>query len=71
MSETDIAAQTILRNIGLLFFMIPVGISISTSILVGNNIGAYKLEAAKYYAKMCFLTALIWSVLSVLVVLLL
>jgi MATE family multidrug resistance protein len=51
--------------------MIPVGISISTSILVGNNIGAYNLEAAKFYAKMCFITALIWSVLSVLVVVLL
>jgi multidrug resistance protein, MATE family len=43
MSVESIAAQTVLRNIALLFFMIPVGISQSTSLLVGNNIGACDL----------------------------
>lgn len=40
MSINDLAAQTVLRNIGLLTFMIPVGIAISSMILVGNMIGA-------------------------------
>ena len=45
--------------------MIPVGISISTNVLVGNNIGANNVKAARYYAKMCFLTALLWSFASI------
>jgi Na+-driven multidrug efflux pump len=31
--------------------MIPVGIAIATNVLVGNNIGAHNIKAAKYYAK--------------------
>lgn len=65
MSEDVIAAQTVLRNIALLFFMIPVGIAVSTGVLVGNNIGSQQVEAAKFYAKMCFLTAFLWSIASV------
>lgn len=45
--------------------MIPVGIGTSTNILVGNNIGSNNVEKAKFYAKMCILTAFIWSILSV------
>lgn len=52
MSIEALAAQSILRNISLLFFMVPVGLSISTGILVGNNIGAMHLEAAVYFARM-------------------
>ena len=47
--------------------MIPVGISTSTTILVGNQIGSLALEQAKFYAKMCIVTAFIWSSLSVFV----
>lgn len=50
--------------------MIPVGISISTGVLVGNNIGANNTKSAKYYAKMCFLTAFIWSLASLITVML-
>lgn len=46
MSIDDLAAQTVLRNIGLITFMIPVGIAVSAIILVGNMIGAGKIEAA-------------------------
>jgi MATE family multidrug resistance protein len=56
----------VLRNIALLFFMIPVGISSSTYLLVGNNIGACDLIRGKFYSKMCLITGVIWSVLSVL-----
>lgn len=63
-----VAAQTVLRNIGMILFMIPVGIAIATNVLVGNNIGANRLDLAKYYAKMCFTAGLIWAILSVAVV---
>ncbi len=68
MSIEDLAAQTILRNIGLLTFMIPVGIAISSMILVGNMIGAKNVAGAKIYAKYCSLTGLIWAIASVLVI---
>lgn len=66
MSIADLAAQTVLRNIGLLTYMIPVGISISSIILVGNMIGANNIKGAIVYAKMCTLTAFIWALGSVL-----
>jgi MATE family multidrug resistance protein len=39
MSKEVIAAQTILRAIGLLTFMLPVGISAACGTLIGNAIG--------------------------------
>lgn len=48
-----LTAQTIIRNITLLTFMIPVGIMVAATILVGNNVGAKKIEVAKAYAKIC------------------
>jgi Na+-driven multidrug efflux pump len=65
MSVDELAAQTVLRNIGLLTYMIPVGISISSVILVGNMIGANNITGALIYAKMCTLTAFIWAIGSV------
>src|SRR5437016_2847098 len=67
MSPESIAAQTVLKNIALLFFMIPLGISVASSVLVGNFIGAGDISESKYYTKMCLLTGLIWSFLSILV----
>ena len=37
-------AQHIMRTMTLLTFMIPVGIVVSATILVGNNIGANKVK---------------------------
>lgn len=65
MSVAELAAQTVLRNIGLLAYMIPVGISQAATILVGNNIGAKNIEGAKVYAKNCTTTAFIWAAGSV------
>lgn len=48
--------------------MIPVGIAVSASILIGNNIGALNINAAKTYAKYCTLTAHIWAVFTVIVI---
>lgn len=65
MSIEDLAAQTVLRNIGLLTYMIPVGLSISSVILVGNMIGANNIQGAIIYAKMTTLTSFIWAIGSV------
>lgn len=43
-----LAAQTILRNITLLMFMFPVGISIVTQITVSKAIGEQNVSRAKY-----------------------
>eukprot|EP00347_Sterkiella_histriomuscorum_P010943 403374339 len=65
MSIDDLSAQTVLRNIGLLTYMIPVGLAISSTILVGNMIGANNVEGAKIYAKMCSFSAFLWAIASV------
>jgi MATE family multidrug resistance protein len=65
MSITELAAQTVLRNIILLTFMIPVAIAMGAVILVGNMIGAKNVYGAKYYAKMCIMMAGIWALGSV------
>jgi len=49
----------------LLTFMVPVGIAVSTGILVGNNIGANNVKAARYYSKINFTIAGIWSICMV------
>ncbi|CDW78027.1 na+-driven multidrug efflux pump [Stylonychia lemnae] len=61
MSVSELAAQTILRNIGLLTYMIPVGIAQASSITVGNNIGSKNIQTGMVYAKMCVLTSVIWA----------
>eukprot|EP00347_Sterkiella_histriomuscorum_P022093 403331703 len=71
MTIDDLAAQTVLRNIGLLTYMIPVGIAQAASIMVGNNIGAKNVKAGKIYAQMCVLTSVIWGVGTVFVLILL
>jgi len=41
------AAQTILRNIGLFTFMIPVGLGFAANYIIGKNIGQQKPVTAK------------------------
>jgi multidrug resistance protein, MATE family len=64
-----LTAQYILRNITLLTFMIPVGITTSSQIMVGNNIGANRVPVAKVYALMCFKTAVIWALCTIAILL--
>jgi len=68
MTINDLSAQTILRNITLLTYMIPVGIALSGVILVGNMIGAGNIHGAKIYAKMCTVTSLIWAICMVFII---
>lgn len=51
MSATIIAAQTILRSIGLITFMLPVGISQACGTLVGNAVGEGRKDKALSYYK--------------------
>lgn len=50
-----------MRNITLLTFMIPVGIMVAAQILVGNNVGANRIDVGKAYAKMCVQVAAMWA----------
>ena len=53
LSITVVSAQTILRTLGLLTFMVPVGFSTAASILIGTSIGADKELLVKHYFKYC------------------
>ena len=61
---TQAAAQTIMRSIGLLTFMLPVGYSAASGILSGNAIGAYKPNLAIQYYYVCMLMALLITILQ-------
>jgi len=62
-----IAAQTILRSIGLMTFMLPVGFTSAVSTLVGNSIGAHRPDLAKQYYSTCFVLGLGVSFVQVLI----
>ena len=64
LGETQAAAQTQMRSIGLLTFMLPVGYSAASGILSGNAIGAYKPKLAMTYYFVCMLMALIITILQ-------
>jgi Na+-driven multidrug efflux pump len=63
-------AQHIMRTMTLLTFMIPVGIVVSATILVGNNVGANRIAIGKAYAITCVKTAAVWAVATVLLLVL-
>lgn len=58
MNTEAIAAQTIMRSIGLLTFMLPVGFASACSTLVGNAVGAGKSSLALKYYRTCLVLAL-------------
>ena len=49
--------------------MIPIALSNSTSILVGNKIGSQQLTSAHFLAKISTYTGLMWALLSTIAVL--
>ena len=65
---TDVAAQTILRNIGLFTYMIPVGLASSMNFFTGKYIGKGSVYLAKKVSKLCTMLAFIWSFLSMTIV---
>jgi multidrug resistance protein, MATE family len=68
LATDDVAAQTILRNIGLFTYMIPVGISASMNFFTGKYIGAGDIRNAKKLSALCNTISFIWSFLSMAVV---
>ena len=70
MSVEALSAQTILLYISLLFKTIPMGLGIPTAALVSSNIVSKNIKGAKYFAQICFAIGLLWSIFSVVAVLL-
>ena len=64
LGETEAAAQSQMRSLGLLTFMLPVGYSEASSVLSGNAIGEYKPRLAITYYKVCLFMALIITVIQ-------
>lgn len=58
LSVQAVAVQVLVITTGATFFMVHVGISISSGILVGQNIGALKVKQAKIFCNMSQLIAL-------------
>lgn len=53
-----IAAQTILRSIGILTFMLPTGIQKGCGTLIGNSVGQGRKDLAQIYFKTTMTVAL-------------
>ena len=68
LSEREVAGQTILRNIGLFTYMIPVGLSAAMNFYTGKYIGAGNVCMAKKISKICRIITTLWSIMSMLVV---
>lgn len=63
LGETEAAAQSIMRSLGLLTFMLPVGYSSASGILTGNAMGAAKPAVAMTYYSTCMFAAMFITVL--------
>jgi MATE family multidrug resistance protein len=68
MATDVLAAQTILKDLAMIIYMIPSGLSLSTKILVGNYIGASKIKQVQFYTKLGLTLGFIWSIFSVLLI---
>ena len=68
LGERDAAGQTILRNIGLYTYMIPVGLSTSVNFLTGRYIGRNQVNLAKKISNLCMTVTFMWSLVSVFMV---
>ena len=53
-----------MRSIGLLTFMLPIGYSTAAQILAGNAIGEYKPKLAMLYYYVCFMMAVLISLMQ-------
>lgn len=70
MDTAVIAAQTILRTIGLITFMLPVGIMSASGTLIGNSVGAGKADHAIIYYETSMKMGVALAIVQVLVLLL-
>ena len=58
-----ISAQTVMRTLGLLTFMVPIGFSLASGILIGENIGNDNKRAIKHYYKVAMSLGLISGII--------
>ena len=70
MDTAIIAAQTILRTLGLITFMLPVGIMSACGTLIGNSVGAGKADHAIIYYETSMKMGVALAIVQVLVLLL-
>lgn len=59
-----LGGQTILRNIGLFTYMIPVGLSVSANILTGRYIGKGKVNLAQKISRQIMFMTFLWSIVQ-------
>ena len=55
----DIAGQVIVRSLGLLTFMVPLGVMFGSGIIIGNSLGEGRPKVALQYYRSAMLYALI------------
>lgn len=68
-STTITAAQTILRNIGLFTYMIPVGFMQAATFLIGKYLGKNRVDLAKKISIQIRVVTFIWSFSSFIIIL--
>jgi len=68
LDEIQLNSQIILSNIGLCFYMIPFGISIASSIIVGKYVGRYSIKAIEKVTNLIILYSLIISIISLILI---
>jgi multidrug resistance protein, MATE family len=54
MSTEEIAAQAVIRGIGMLTLMLPIGFGSATAMMIGHAAGAGKIQLAKQYYRVGF-----------------
>jgi len=69
MNTAAIAAQTILRTLGLITFMLPVGIMSASGTLIGNSVGAGRGDHAVLYYNTSMKMGVVLAFVQVLVLL--
>ena len=62
---TVAAAQTIMRSIGLLTFMIPAGFAVACGILVGNSVGEKKPKLAMQFYRVSGTCCIVITILQI------
>ncbi len=70
MDTAVIAAQTILRTLGLITFMLPVGIMSASGTLIGNSVGAGRSDHAILYYETSMKMGVALAIVQVLILLL-
>jgi MATE family multidrug resistance protein len=68
LTVSDLGGQTILRNIGLFTYMIPVGLAVSANVLTGKYIGKNKSDLAHRISGQIMFVTFIWSICQMAIV---